>query len=46
MSDMATENGLQTNSYSISLPDPLNREYPKIEENREYTLGINITIVQ
>ena len=46
MSDIATENGLQTNSYSIGLPDPLNREYPEIEENREYILGIDITIVQ
>lgn len=42
MSDIATENGLQTDSYSIGLPDPLNQEYPAIEENREY----NITIVQ
>ena len=46
LSDIATENGLQTNSYSIGLPDPLNQEYPKIEENRGYTLGIDITIVQ
>lgn len=46
MSDIATENGLQTNSYSIGLPDPLNQEYPEIEENREYILGIDITIVQ
>lgn len=46
MSDRATENGLQTDSYSIGLPDPLNREYPVIEENREYILGIDITIVQ
>lgn len=46
MSDIATENGLQTDSYSIGLPDPLNQEYPQIEENREYTLGIDITIVQ
>ena len=43
MSDIATENGLQTDSYSI---DPLNQEYPEIEENREYILGIDITIVQ
>lgn len=42
MSDIATENGLQTDSYSI----PLNQEYPEIEENREYILGIDITIVQ
>ena len=46
MSDIATENGLQTDSYSIGLPDPLNQEYPVIEENREYILGIDITIVQ
>lgn len=46
MSDIATENGLQTDSYSIGLPDPLNQEYPEIEENREYILGIDITIVQ
>ena len=46
MSDIATENGLQTDSYSIGLPDPLNQEYPVIEENREYILGIAITIVQ
>lgn len=46
MSDIATENGLQTDSYSIGLPDPLNQEYPAIEENREYILGIDITIVQ
>lgn len=46
MSDIATENGLQTDSYSIGLPDPLNREYPEIQENREYILGIGITIVQ
>lgn len=46
MSDIATENGLQTSSYSIGLPDPLNQEYPAIEENREYMLGIDITIVQ
>ena len=46
MSDIATENGLQTDSYSIGLPDPLNHEYPEIEENREYILGIDITIVQ
>ena len=43
MSDIATENGLQTDS---CLPDPLNQEYPEIEENREYILGIDITIVQ
>lgn len=46
MSDIATENGLQTDSYSIGLPDPLNQEYPAIEANREYILGIDITIVQ
>lgn len=46
MSDIATENGLQTDSYSIGLPDPLNQEYPVIEGNREYLLGIDITIVQ
>ena len=31
---------------SIYNPDPLNQEYPEIEENREYILGIDITIVQ
>lgn len=30
----------------IVIADPLNQEYPEIEENREYILGIDITIVQ
>lgn len=44
--DMREMDGVEMEILTKDSGNPLNQEYPEIEENREYILGIDITIVQ